>query len=129
VTTPLLTTADSLGFQILAWGSFSTGYFFRTDREEPPEFAGGANVQRREVLRRMAAEVGVDISSLLARWLATVHPRLIPVIGSLAPRHVEDLCRAVGDARLDGAVMELSAAVRGLEGSASPELLLPVATW
>lgn len=111
--TPIqFTSASEFGYSILAWGALSAGYFTgRTDRVVA-EFEGRENERRRAVLEETAAASGVPIARLLARWLSTVDPVLVPVVGTLKATHMTELLTAAADRGLDEAVAQMAEQLR-----------------
>jgi aryl-alcohol dehydrogenase-like predicted oxidoreductase len=96
--------ARGLGFRTLSWSAQSSGYFAGADR---PYFDGPESRRRREILRRVATERGVDPLGVLARWLVAGDPVIVPIFGTGKPEHVRQLIEWAADDGFDEAVADV----------------------
>jgi aryl-alcohol dehydrogenase-like predicted oxidoreductase len=125
----LLEAAEPLGLRVFGWSALSAGYF--SGHEIPDhEFVSMINARRRRLLTGIARSAGTEDSAVLARWLTTADPQITPIMRSLNPVHVAQLCHAARDSSLDPSVDSLIDAVAGTQTGRSRRLLLsPEATW
>jgi aryl-alcohol dehydrogenase-like predicted oxidoreductase len=129
VDTDLMEAAERLEFRMLGWSALSGGYFSGHEISDH-EFASEINARRRLLLAEVARSAEAEVSAVLARWLATADPQITPIMRSLNPAHVTQLCRAVCDSSLDPSVNSLISAIAGTQMSRSRRLLLsPAASW
>jgi aryl-alcohol dehydrogenase-like predicted oxidoreductase len=122
---PTLAWLEESGVTQLSWSSQSSGYFAGIP---VAHYAGPENERRRERLDRVADAAGVRPDAVLARWSASVSPRIVPIMASRSPERLRRALRDVTDTSLEPVVDELVRAVDP-SGSLGRALIAPDAAW